>query len=512
MSGAEAAASARSGIAAGKGWRAALWRLAALSLFVLALFWRDAADMARIWWDVSTYNHVLLIPPIIAWLVSQRMAVLREVEPRAWLLPLGWVAGAALLWLLGQAGEIALFRHAALVAMLQGATAATLGPRATKVLLFPIAYALFCIPVGEELVPYLQTVTADISMVMLEWSGVPAHIEGVFISTPTAYFEVAEACSGVKFLIAMIAYGVLVCHVCFKGWLRRALFLAACVAVPILANGVRAWGTMYIAHRNGIEFAAGFDHVVYGWFFFALVLAILMGGAWRYFDRSPGDLPDFGLKPPPPASGANGWAVAGVAAALVLAPVLWAMAAFGASAGIPARIALPDIPGWERIEPAQRYAWKPRQDGAAHTLFGGYRTADGARVELYAALYDRQQEGGEMVGYAQGPHDPATKWSWTEPGAPVANGNAIRIVAPGPVTREAVTFYRIGDDLTGSGARVKLATLVQRLTGSPEPGLVLIVSAEEGGRVPARDAIDRLLADAGGAEKLTRGIVRGVGE
>jgi len=43
----------------------------------------------------------------------------------------------------------------------------------------------------------------------------------VFIDTPAGLFEVAEACSGVKFLIAMTAFGVLASNVCFVGWKRR---------------------------------------------------------------------------------------------------------------------------------------------------------------------------------------------------------------------------------------------------------------------------------------------------
>ena len=42
---------------------------------------------------------------------------------------------------------------------------------------------------------------------------------------------------------------------------------------------------------QGIAFAAGFDHIVYGWIFFALVMGAVLGGAWRFFDRSPDDAP-----------------------------------------------------------------------------------------------------------------------------------------------------------------------------------------------------------------------------
>lgn len=97
----------------------------------------------------------------------------------------------------------------------------------------------------------------------------------------------AEACSGVKFLIAMVTLGVLVCFTRFASWQRRALFMALCVIVPILANGVRAWATIYVAQFIGAERATGFDHIIYGWVFFAIITAGLLGAAWRYFEREP---------------------------------------------------------------------------------------------------------------------------------------------------------------------------------------------------------------------------------
>ncbi|WP_430983747.1 archaeosortase/exosortase family protein, partial [Escherichia coli] len=71
----------------------------------------------------------------------------------------------------------------------------------------------------------LQTATVAITMPLLHLFGVPAHVDGVLITIPNGYFEVAEACSGAKFVIAMIAYGVLVANVCFVSWRRRAVFL-----------------------------------------------------------------------------------------------------------------------------------------------------------------------------------------------------------------------------------------------------------------------------------------------
>ncbi|MBL7372589.1 archaeosortase/exosortase family protein, partial [Escherichia coli] len=70
-------------------------------------------------------------------------------------------------------------------------------------------------------------------------------------------------------------------------WRRRAAFMVAAIVVPILANGMRAFGTIYAAWWTSVEAATGFDHIVYGWVFFALVMAAVLAIGWKWFDRDP---------------------------------------------------------------------------------------------------------------------------------------------------------------------------------------------------------------------------------
>jgi exosortase A len=270
-------------------WRTPLLQLA-LAWGALALLTRDDwAEMARQWWNSSTCNHILLIPPILVWLVRLRWPELARLRPQAWWPGLAWLATGLLVWGMGTAGNINLIAQLGTVMTVQSAVALLLGPRIVVALTFPLAYMVFLVPFGDEIVPPLQTLTAHMAVALTQASGVPASISGVFNDTPVGRFEVAEACSGVKFLVAMIALGTLAAHLCFRSWKRRAAFMAACAIVPVLANGVRAWGTIYIAQSRGVEFAAGFDHIVYGWFFFALVMTGLLGVSWRYFDRAAND-------------------------------------------------------------------------------------------------------------------------------------------------------------------------------------------------------------------------------
>jgi exosortase A len=489
--------------ASGTAWPLHLTALGIASAAIILLFIRDAGSLADIWLRSQTFNHCTLILPIIGWLVWQRLPELRRIEPHAWAPGLLLVAAGASGWLLGEAGMVSLARHAGLVLMLQGAVIACLGKQVSRALAFPLFYALFLIPAGEELVPPLQTLTADISLFLLGLTGVPASLDGVFITTPTGYFEVAEACSGVQFLIAMAAYGALVANVCFRSWKRRLLFLVAAIAIPIVANGVRAWGTIFIAHHTSIDFAAGFDHVFYGWIFFAVVIALLMGAGWPFFDRKPGEpWVDPSLLRERPRSASPIWPVAGAALAIAALPIGWSAAIASSAAPAPAEIALPEVPGWTPVPATGGRPWQPHFAGADLIRMGRYRNADGQQVDLAIVWFARQEEGRELVGFGQGPAAPNGTWAWTATGAPPPNGRLDRIVSHGTV-REVAIFYRIGDILTGSPAAVKIETMKARLFGGSQGAVAILVSAEApADGISPRPAIDAFLESIGPVDRL----------
>ena len=494
------------GADAGGAWRLHLVVLAAVAAAMLLLFAADIADMATIWFTVSTYNHCVLVGPITAWLVSQRLPELRQLAPAVYAPGLLIVAAGALARLLGEAGGVALFRHAGFVAMLQGAVVACLGAAVARGLAFPLFFTLFLIPAGDELIPLMQVATARIATVLLDLVGIPAHIEGIFIAIPSGLFRVAEACAGVEFLVAMLAYGALVANLCFRSPLRRTLFMAVAVLVPILANGVRAWGTIWIADRTDIAFADGFDHILYGWFFFGFVIALVMAAGWPFFDRSPGDRAfDPAALPGAAAAGdpARLIAVAAAAVALAAVPPLWsaAIASTGYEAA-PDDFRLPEVAEWQRVPGAAGRPWQPHFAGADLVRIGRYRNGEGQQVDLAIAVFTRQEEGRELVGYGQGAIAPEGRWSWVEAAPPPPGGKAERIASFG-TGREVATFYRVGDILTGSEQRVKLETMRTRLLGGRQRAVAVLVSAEapaEG--VSPRPAIDAFLADLGPIERL----------
>lgn len=270
-------------------WRRPLALLALLWAAIAILFMRDIAHMVSIWWSSSTYHHILLIPLLLMWLVADRARLVVTLRPSPWLpgaLPL---LGALGVWAAGQGADIALLRHLGTVLMLQAAVAAALGPLLVRALAFPMAYALFLIPFGDEIVPFFQHLTAQLTMPLLALAGIPARLDGLYITTPSGMFVVAEACSGVMFLVAMAAFAALAANLCFRSWNRRIIFVAGALVATIIANALRAFGTIVIAENYGHDYARGFDHLIYGWLFFAVTIAAIMLVARRWFDRPAND-------------------------------------------------------------------------------------------------------------------------------------------------------------------------------------------------------------------------------
>lgn len=492
---------ARPSWAVDQAWRGALARLALVWVGLIALFWRDWAAMGHQWWDSSTYNHILMVPAILGWLVAQRLPDLLALPVGLWRGGLGLMGAALLLWALGALASVAQITQIAAVAMLIAAVPLVLGPRAALGLLFPLAYMGFLVPFGDEAIPLLQTITAKITIALVHLSGIPARIDGVFIATPAGLFEVAEACSGVKFLVAMIAFGALAAHVCFVSWSRRAAFMALCVAAPILANGVRAWGTVYVAQYYGAAVAGGVDHIIYGWFFFAAVIAGVIALGWRFFDRAAGapmlDVGGVMALRLPATRGISAGACFGALAVMVLAAQGWVMAADRLSAPMPARIALPEVAGWHRVDYAPRHAWEPRAGGADHRLLGRYADAQGHEVDVFFALYASQGPGKKAGGFGEGALRPETGWSWQAPGPDVPGAHSDRLLAGGPTERLAQTSYKTGDLVTGSNARLKLANIMDRLLLRRRATMLLILSAEEDGAFRAADSLAAFRASVG---------------
>ena len=180
--------------------------------------------------------------PIAAYLAWDRRTLFADLPVR----PAPWLALAglplALAWLFAE--RLAIMEGRQLVAMcfVQLMVMTALGFPAWKRLSAPLLYLFFLVPFGAFSVPALQTITAHFITAGLDILGIPNFSDGYTIEIPAGSFYVAEACAGLRFLIASIAFGALYACVMYPQPDPAYLFLAASVLIPIVANGFRALG------------------------------------------------------------------------------------------------------------------------------------------------------------------------------------------------------------------------------------------------------------------------------
>jgi exosortase A len=270
-------------------WTAHLVVFGGLLALLVALYWRAVVAAVTVWWVSPTYSHCFLIIPVSAYLIwarRHRLASLTPVSyPRALLLALPIVLAS----FVGTLASINEIQQLAFIAFVQIIALGILGPTVYRIILFPSLYLFFLVPMGEYLIGPLQSFTTRFIDVGLNVLGILHYTEGNVIELANGSFQVAEACAGLRFLIATIAVGVLFVHLTYSKWHKITLYMIASVVVPIIGNGLRALGIVLLAHFSDNRIATGADHLIYGWGFSVIILTVLMIVGMRFADRGAAD-------------------------------------------------------------------------------------------------------------------------------------------------------------------------------------------------------------------------------
>ena len=303
-----------------------------IGLVVLGLLFHAEIDAAvRVWIGSTAYNHCFLIIPIAAYLVWDRRDALGGIAARP-IPALGLAAlPLAIAWFAAERIGFMEGRQLIAITCVELLFLAVLGWRAFWLLCGPLLYLFFLVPFGDFLVPALQNFTSAFVMHGLDLLGIVNYTDGYVIQIPEGTFFIAEACAGLRFLIASLAFGCLYALLIYRSPGRRLCFIAASLVVPVIANGFRALGIVTLGHLLGSAQAAETDHILYGWIFFSIVILILVaiGLPFRQDERNPPRVPAA-----PPAPSSRGPIVAATAVVVVLTALGPAAAfAFNRAAG-----------------------------------------------------------------------------------------------------------------------------------------------------------------------------------
>jgi EpsI family protein len=245
------------------------------------------------------------------------------------------------------------------------------------------------VPFGEVFIPPLIQFTADFTIWAVQMTGIPVLRNGTRFDLPSGSWSVVEACSGVRYLISSFTLGCLYAYLTYRSNLRRAVFIAAAIVVPVIANGLRAYMIVMIGHTSNMALATGVDHLIYGWIFFGIVMFIMfwIGSYWRQDT----DAESAALPPPRAADATSPAAIRNITLAVFVACALWPAFAQVSDAATrnPKPVVLKAIPvSWS---PAAAFSsWVPSYM-PADAGFNGVWQKDGMQPVALTLLYYRNQ-------------------------------------------------------------------------------------------------------------------------
>jgi len=221
----------------------------------LALYVPVIAGMAADWIEFPSLSHGFAVPLISAYLLWNRRKLLAEAPVQGSSTGLPVVVLALGMLVLGSLGGESFIARLSLPIALLGAVLYLMGWPVTKHTWVAIAYLAFMIPL-----PYLtlKAITyqsrlfdAGLTAAALGWIGVPVLRDGVMLQLPNMTLEVADECSSVPAIAALLALGAAYAQLQARPtWIRAVLTLAA-APLGLLSNIVRLIVTSLGAYYLG---------------------------------------------------------------------------------------------------------------------------------------------------------------------------------------------------------------------------------------------------------------------
>jgi len=466
-----------------------LLRLAFVAAVPL-LYVDTLGSIVQIWHSSEAYVHGFLIPFISIALIWHRRDLLATNEPAASWTGFALLVALSLLWSASDFAGVQLTRQFAAVVMIPAAVLCVFGPAVFRSIRFALLYLLLAVPFGDFLIPYLIDFTAKFTVDALHLLGIPVFRDGRYFLTPSGAYEVAKACSGLKYFVATFALTTLFSYFLFARLRKRLLFIGFALLLSIVANGVRAVTVVLLLHYTDLDIAAGPDHEFVGWIVYALVLMLLIWVGNRFQDKLPDNNDDAPDSAPAPTSKARftspAWAVKAGALALAaasLGPLLAAWMTAAESEAAIERIHLPEeLDGWMLVDGAD-VDWSPRYRGYSDLVEGRYGAADGTPVDVAIIRYASNRQGAEITNATNAVADVdvwtfGNVWSIT---VDVDNGGKlpvrqVRIARPG--TDRLIWYWtEVNGQPVDGPFRTKLAELRQIVSGGGSVATVVLASS-----------------------------------
>lgn len=452
---------------------ASLTRIGAAGLLASGLLLVYAAPLAAMvrQWDASPmYSYAYTVPLISLFLLwSRRDAIGRTPARPSRLLAIPVLLAALAMLVLGHVTAIQLAQQLSFLVALVGVVLLLFGVAHLRIGAPALVYLLFMIPFWDVFTEPLhwpfQNRSAELGVAMLHAAGIPAYRDGTVIALSNITLEVARQCSGVNYLIAVLALALPLAWLRLEGWWRRAALIGSATAIAALANGVRVALIGALAYWEIGSPLHGPFHMLHGLFVAGIGYVALFAGL-NILEAQ--QMTSAGRRAQPAAAPAPaGRVLWRVRDAWALAIVLWTLTIVGTAPGsTPVALAMPldDFPqhlgAWTTASGTGDTFADPNAWSEADHHLVRFFTRDGQRARVDVWYYESQTQSREIISFrTDGLHRQAVTRGIPLPDGTTFGANLVRL--PG----EIGVFWYVFDGTPESGqyaAKLRSAWTVLR--------------------------------------------------
>jgi exosortase D (VPLPA-CTERM-specific) len=263
---------------------AGLFWFALLIAGSVPIFWIGLVSLADAW-STAEYSHGPLIPMVSLYLFLRelrRMPLPESNPPDRW--PGVLVILAALVVaVFGNLARIADIVTYAMILWIGGVVLTVFGWRRGVHHQLGVVHLIFMLPLPQilywKLTIFLQWISSVIGVWFVSLAGVPVFLEGNVIDLGVYKLQVAEACSGLRYLFPILSFSYLFAILYRGPFWHKILLLVMAAPLTVLMNSFRIGVIGVLVNSYGIEQAEGFLHFFEGWVIFLSCIAILFATA-----------------------------------------------------------------------------------------------------------------------------------------------------------------------------------------------------------------------------------------
>lgn len=260
-----------------------------LFLIAVLIYLPVLGDLIADWYEDSNYSHGFLIIPVSVWLIWRQRKELASVPVRTSNWGFAGILVALAIFIVGTAGAEYFTARFSFVLLLVSITLYSFGWMFLRKVWFAFFFMLFMIPI-----PYviyysvtfpMQLFASKIASVALGVIGLPLVRFGNVLHLPGGQaLEVAEACSGLRSIVALLALGALYAYFTQENRVKAVILFLATIPIAIFGNVVRISFTAIGTYAISEAFVEGTLHEMAGMlvFLFSLIMLMIFGSLLKW--------------------------------------------------------------------------------------------------------------------------------------------------------------------------------------------------------------------------------------